>query len=283
MLIGEKIKSPGDNQTWQLVLQLREIVSLICAPAISAGQNAYLRVLIDEYLHFRKQAFPGQPLKPKHHNVSHYPGLIMPFGPLIRLWTLRFESKHTFFNQCARKLHNFKNVCSTLVERHQLLQAYLNAGNLFPPAVGVEKAAEFFPTDYNHSIRNLASSFDFGPDNTLIAHEATVKGTKYKNNVLVVINENSEGLVMGKIIVVLGSAVYFVIKKCKALFLHDTGVYSLTPIQECYCCVKHDDLADYYPLPEYALFDMPIVVPHHSFLSTDSNGDLGGRAEGGPP
>lgn len=60
VLIGEKIKSPGDNQTWQLVLQLREIVSLICAPAISAGQIAYLRVLIDEYLHFRKQAFPSQ-------------------------------------------------------------------------------------------------------------------------------------------------------------------------------------------------------------------------------
>lgn len=60
VLIGEKIKSPGDNQTWQLVLQLREIVSLICAPAIPAGQIAYLRVLIDEYLHFRKQAFPSQ-------------------------------------------------------------------------------------------------------------------------------------------------------------------------------------------------------------------------------
>lgn len=63
---------------------------------------------------------------------------------------------------------------------------------------------------------------------------------------------------MGKIIVVLGSAVYFVIKKCQALFLHDIGVYSLTPIQECYCCIKQDDLADYYPLPEYALCDMPI-------------------------
>ena len=74
MLIGEKIKSPGDNQTWQLVLQLREIVSLICAPAISARQIAYLRVLIDEYLHFRKQAFPGQPPKPKHHLVrAHNP------------------------------------------------------------------------------------------------------------------------------------------------------------------------------------------------------------------
>lgn len=218
--------------------------------------------------------------------VSHYPELIIRFGPLIRLWTLRFESKHTYFKQCARKLHNFKNLCSTLAERHQLLQAYLNAGNLFPPAVGVKKAAEFFPTDYNHSIRESVSSFDFGPDNTFIAHEATVKGTKYKKNMLVVINESSEGLVMGKIIVVLihnGSAVYFVTKKCQALLLHDIGVYGLTPIQECYCCVKQDNLVDYYPLPEYALCDMSIVVPHHSFLSADSNGDLGGQAEGGLP
>lgn len=41
--------------------------------------------------------------------------------------------------------------------------------------------------------------------------------------------------------------------------------------------VKQDDLVDYYPLPEYALCDMPIIVPHHSFLSND---DLGGGAGG---
>lgn len=271
VLIGEKIESPGENQTWQLILLLREIVSLICAPAISTGQIAYLRVLIDEYLYFRKQAFPDQKLRPKHHYVSHYPELIIRFGPLIRLWTLRFESKHTYFKQCARKLHNFKNLCFTLSERHQLLQAYLSAGELFPPDVVVEKVAEFYAGDYNHSIRESVSSYDFGPNNTLIAHEATVKGTKYKKNMLVVIDESSEGLVIGKIIVLLihnNSVVYFITEKCKALLLHDVGVYTYTPLQGCYCCVKHDDLLDYYPLPEYAMCDMPVIVAHHSFLSS---------------
>lgn len=272
VLIGEKIESPGENQVWQLVLQLREMVSLICAPAISSGQIAYLRVLIDEYLCFRKQAFPDQQLKPKHHYVSHYPELIIRFGPLIRLWTLRFESKHTYFKQCARKLHNFKNVCLTLAERHQLLQVYLNGGNLFPPDVLVEKAAAFFPKDYNDSIKESVLSYDFGPENTLIAHEATVKGTKYKKNMHVVIDESFEGLLIGKIIVVLihnNSAVYFITEKCKALLLHDVGIYGLTPVQGCYCCVKQDDLVDYYPLPEYAFCDMSVIVPHHSFLSIE--------------
>ena len=47
VLIGDKVKNPGDNKVWQLVLQLREVVDLSCAPAISIGQIAYLRVLID--------------------------------------------------------------------------------------------------------------------------------------------------------------------------------------------------------------------------------------------
>ena len=77
----------------KLVWQLGEVVALSYAPAISNGQIAYLRVLIDEYLHCRMQTFPDNPLKPKHHYVSHYPELIIQFGTLIRLWILRFESK----------------------------------------------------------------------------------------------------------------------------------------------------------------------------------------------
>lgn len=203
VLIGEKITSPAENEIWQMVLQLRDIVALICAPAISADQIGYLRVLIEEYLHSRKQAFPHHQLKPKHHYMSHYPELIIQFGPLIRLWTLRFESKHTYFKQCSRKLHNFKNVCSSLAERHQLLQAYISADSLFPPVIVVEKATAFFSSDYNDSIRESVANYDFGPENTLSAHEATVKGTKYQKNMYVVISKDEDGLEVGKIKMIL--------------------------------------------------------------------------------
>uniref|UniRef100_A0A8C2BC44 Uncharacterized protein n=1 Tax=Cyprinus carpio TaxID=7962 RepID=A0A8C2BC44_CYPCA len=103
---------------------------MVTAPKIHANQVAYLKALIEQYIDSRFSLFPTIPLKPKHHFLLHYPELILHFGPLIRLWTLRFESKHTFFKQCARKLHNFKNLNSTLAERHQLLQAYLQAGNM---------------------------------------------------------------------------------------------------------------------------------------------------------
>lgn len=133
-------------------IELRQIVELICAPAISKGQVAYLNVLVEEYIFSRRDTFPNQPLKPKHHYVLHYPDLIICFGPLIRLWTLRFESKHTYFKQCAQKLHNFKNLCSTLRERHQLLQAYLSSGAVFPQSLVVERSTNFYIDDYNEKI-----------------------------------------------------------------------------------------------------------------------------------
>ncbi|KAI2645908.1 hypothetical protein H4Q32_025254 [Labeo rohita] len=119
----------GDSEVWQLILQLREIVELVCAPNISSGQT-----------------FRDRVLKPKHHFLNHYPELIAHFEPLICLWTLRFESKHGYFKRCLRKLHNFKNLCGSLAERHQPLQSFQTAGTLFPPSVVVEKEPEFMAT-----------------------------------------------------------------------------------------------------------------------------------------
>ncbi|KAK2827458.1 hypothetical protein Q7C36_018384 [Tachysurus vachellii] len=110
LFVGDRIKDPSENEVWQLILQLREIVELVCAPAITTGQVAYLKVLIEEYVCSRQRLFPSGRVKPKHRYLCHYPQLIFQFGPLICLWTLCFESKHTFFKQCARKLHNFKNL-----------------------------------------------------------------------------------------------------------------------------------------------------------------------------
>ncbi|CAN7949311.1 unnamed protein product [Ixodes pacificus] len=45
--------------------------------------------------------------------------------PLVNLWAMRFESKHQYFKDVARKLHNFKNIAHTLAVRHQYLEMYL--------------------------------------------------------------------------------------------------------------------------------------------------------------
>lgn len=271
LLVGDRIDCPAENEVWQLVLQLRQIVELICAPAITTGQIAYLRVLIEEYLHIRMLTFPDQPLKPKHHYIMHYPELIVCCGPLIRLWTLRFESKHTYFKQCARKLHNFKNLCLTLAERHQLLQAFLGAGSLFPPDVVVERGTVFYSVDYNDEIRESVAHFDFHSENTVMAHSVTVKGTCYKKNMVVAIERVDEGVVFGKIKMILihqESAVHFITERCLSVRLPDQGVYCLESTKK-YLCISQDKLLDYSPLPQYCMCDLPVVVLHHSFPSLE--------------
>ena len=44
------------------------------------------------------------------------------YGPLKHLWSMRYESKHSYFSS---HLGNFINVCHTLATRHEQLQCYL--------------------------------------------------------------------------------------------------------------------------------------------------------------
>ena len=71
------------NPVWKAVLLLRIIVELVCAPKLSYTQISCLSDYIDEYLDLRSAEFPGVRLRPKHHFMTHYPWLILQFGPLV--------------------------------------------------------------------------------------------------------------------------------------------------------------------------------------------------------
>lgn len=265
LYIGDRIKDPVDNEVWQLCLKLRAMVELICAPKINHGQIAYLKILIEEYVHLRHTMFPDRRLKPKHHFLLHYPDLILHFGPLIRLWTLRFESKHSYFKQCARKLHNFKNLCSTLAERHQLLQAFLSTGQLFSPNIQVVGLANNFDGRlFNDGVQQALRTMG-NRGNTTEVSAILYKNTKYCKGLVVVVDENDHGLIFGKIVLILicQSRVHLIVEKHQSVPLVDLGVHCLTA-EAHYVCVDIDNLADYYPLPQYDFCGVSVVALHHS-------------------
>lgn len=179
VLIGDKVQNSEDD-VWQLMLQLKDVVDLVCAQKISLSQIAYLEITIQEYLDSRKCWFPHSLLKPKHHYLRHYTALILKFGPLIRLWTMRFESKHADFKRCARHLKNFKNICLTLSERHQMFQAYLSAGLGCNPLLQVKNSCTFVPDLYSEAIRHAVTDFAFSENDTCISTDIQYKGTSYK-------------------------------------------------------------------------------------------------------
>lgn len=267
VLIGDKVQNHED-EVWQLALQLKDIVDLICAQNISLSQIAYLDILIQEYLELRKMMFPEIQLKPKHHYLRHYSALILKFGPLIRLWTLRFESKHSYFKRCARHLKNFKNICQTLSQRHQMYQAYLLAGQECSKLLQVKDSCAFYPNLYSNTIKHAVRELAFSEINTTVTTDIQYKGTAYKKGQFLVYR-NDEYMEFGELLLILihnDTSVYVLMDIHKGTFLSEYHLYSVTKDSLGLQCININDLPDFYPLVSYILDGYQVIPLKHSIV-----------------
>lgn len=115
-------------------MDLKEIVQLVLSPSFTEESIQYMQTKISDHRQGLQAAFPDFKLRPKHHYVEHYPELTRRFGPLVHLWTMRFEGKHRFFKRVVHDTHNFKNVLKTLAIRHHHMMAYhFSAPSFFRP------------------------------------------------------------------------------------------------------------------------------------------------------
>lgn len=64
-------------------------VGLVVAPTHTDESIAYLEGKISEH----RQKYQ------EYHYLEHYPQLIRMFGPLVCLWTMHFEAKHSFLSR----------------------------------------------------------------------------------------------------------------------------------------------------------------------------------------
>lgn len=86
---------------------------VIFAPVVSTGFAVYLKQLTIDHHRLFKELYPGKNLVPKDHFMVHYPGMMVQFGPLSRLWCMKFEAKHNPLKTQAHVVCNFKNVSKT--------------------------------------------------------------------------------------------------------------------------------------------------------------------------
>lgn len=132
LIIGYRV--PEGDDAWTILMDLKEIVELVLSPVFDEESIHYLQTKILDHRQLLQEVFPDFKLLPKHHFVEHYPHLIRCFGPLVHLWTMRFEGKHRFFKRVVHHTQNFKNVLKTLATRHQYMLAYyLSAPTFFKP------------------------------------------------------------------------------------------------------------------------------------------------------
>lgn len=99
-----------------------------------------------------------------------------------------------------------------------------------------------------------------------------MKGTTYTKNLCIVVAKDNDGIVFGRIKLILihnGSVVYFLTEQCHSVLLVDQGIQRLNDPDPKYLCISHSKLLDYYPLPEYRILGLSLIALHHSFPAQD--------------
>lgn len=271
-----KIINQGDP-VWQLFCILQEIVILICSSKISHTQIAYLNTLIEDYLHHRQILFPTTLLRPKHHYMSHYPELILQFGPLIWVWTMRFESKHTFFKKCIRNTKNFINVTSTLAERHELYQAYLRSGLYFSDPISMEHFSSLIFSCFDVQTVNALKKYFASDENLYFAHKMLFNDTLIKASQGIAIQVEVIKIKIGIIQFLLlhKGKLFFVIKTFNCYKIPNFSLYSFDDKDD--VCSEHSPILciDFqniigFPFQIYDIGLKKVIIPkqnlHYNFL-----------------
>lgn len=267
LLIGESVNK-GD-MAWDLLMDLKDIVELCFAPKISESAVGYLASKITDHKLLYKSLFPHTLLKPKHHFIEHYPELIREFGPLIHMWTMRFEAKHAYFKTVVRESRCFKNVLKMLANKHQLMSAYFLASpNYFSPHIEVEQSTTVSTSSLRSDIQHAIQCSCLSNNNEfMFASTASVYGTKYSVGMVVVTGAVSGLPEFSQIlnIIVMSDKLYFVAEGRLSWFcdhIHGYIIETTGQVQ----IIELSSLLDYYPLVPYKYGKHTCVMLKH-FIS----------------
>lgn len=212
--------------------------------------------------------FPSDHLKPKHRYLLYYASLILKLGPLIQLWAMRFESKHSYFKRCVRTTQNFKNICQSLANQHQLLQTTLSSNSFFAPVLKSKNITPYHAHLYSDAVRNAVEAHMFTePD--CVSTEVDFKGTLYKKgSFLCLKRESDESIMFGQIELVLTNdkKVCFLVTLHTSVYLSEYGLYEVKQAAEDMHCINAEHCLDSYPLPLYNLNGNKVISLKHSVV-----------------
>lgn len=262
LLIGQKV--PCDEPAWQILTDLKDIVDLVVSPVQTEDSIAYLDFKISDHRIRFQEVFPDCDLKPKHHFLEHYPYLIRQYGPLVALWTMRFEAKHSFFKRVARNIKCFKNVLLSLSERHQYQTAHhLHAYSFTRPTLEVTNVSTVHIDVLNKEISNALRQKTSDLDTVCLAKSVAYNGLNYKSGMILIHGSHGGLPEFSEIIqmVILKDKLNFIVKKLNGWYMEHYRAYDLetSPGKEVEL-VELQELHDTYPLAHYKIGGMRLVT-----------------------
>lgn len=121
LMIGDMV--PCDDPVWKFLINFFEILDILLCFQITDTDISLLREKIKQHNSDYIVIFKDT-LKPKFHNLTHYPTIIRQSGPLRNLWCFKYESKHRQFKIYSHCITSRKNICLTLAKKYELKFAY---------------------------------------------------------------------------------------------------------------------------------------------------------------
>jgi hypothetical protein len=264
LILGAHV--PVGNNKWEVLLSLKEMVDILLATEISPAGVAYLDDKVSHFHHTYQTQFDGINLKPKGHYTLHYREMVQKFGILRNLWTMRFEAKHSFFIDVARRTKNRKNLCKSFAMRHQYMECVhlesenflggtafdiIGSKNVEVASLGHEKDhVEPLVGNITHvlqgdALRTLGSLFN--------AECVVVRGFQ---------DDEIQFAAVKRIFVIHGTPMLFCEKMVTLEFSRHYQSYLMKPNGQ-FLLARVNDLPDPHPLPLYQLHGWPCTVLHH--------------------
>lgn len=252
-MIGCKI--PEHEPAWEILMDLKEIVEIVVSHTLSEEALCYLSSKLRDHRKLLTSTFPQFRLRPKHHFIDHYPNLIRCYGPLVDLWTMRFEAKHSFFKKVVHDTKNWKNVLLTLSSKHQQMLAYhLDRRNLFKAKLYVEKVKVVRVSELNTSLKCEIEKKYPHLHSMSLSKTIHLHGTQYAEGMILSSGQCSGLPEFHKIVIILVNAeeVTFICKRLSSWYIEHFRSYELV---EHHCseivALDPDALTDYHPLEAY--------------------------------
>lgn len=109
---------------WSAMIDLISIIRIVFSNRITTNDPNNLNNAVNRHLCFIIST--GRHLLPKHHMITHYAEVIRRMGPIVKMWMMRYESKHKVFTDIAHRTQNFINLPKTLAFKHQMKQAFMD-------------------------------------------------------------------------------------------------------------------------------------------------------------
>ncbi|KAG8200625.1 hypothetical protein JTE90_022247 [Oedothorax gibbosus] len=280
LIVGDLIPEDGSCKCWSLFLSLKQITEIALAPKLTMNMVSYLKYLVDMHLSQFKEIFPQENLKPKHHFIEHYYEAILNYGPLINCWCMRFEAKHQYFKNVAKRSRNFTDVIKSVAEKHSLLMAYyLSEENFFNAEMYVGNSSFVLHSQINKSISDeLYKCTGESKEGYSRTKSVVWRGISYSENQVLCVNDvitSNPIFVEINSIWIENKKVYFWCQHYIPIYNGHLHIYELDSTDQ-HSLIPIENLLDYYPLNVYKMpegLHIKGVSLHHAIPSLFESAD----------